>query len=317
MNILVTGALGQLGTAIRSSKKPKNGIYFYADLFGDPKTNGIDKLDITNQEDVAAYIDKNKIDIIINCAAYTNVEGAETNEQNAYILNAIAPSILADEIKKRNGWLIHISTDYVFGTEQYNTPCTEDMNGTPLGVYGHTKKQGEIFIMASGCKYIIIRTSWLYCEYGKNFCKTITDGLIYKKNLRVVEDQVGTPTYAKDLADAIITINNNFITKSDAEKYVGIYHYSNEGVCSWYDFACEIRNNLILSDDDPSYGTVSPCHSSEYPSKVKRPSYSVLDKTKIKNTFELEIPHWRDSLELCMDKILIQMIIDEHHKKIQ
>lgn len=312
MNILVTGAMGQLGTCIMKSREPKKGIFFYTDINGNPKENGIEKLDITNKDQVDAFIENHNIDVVINCAAYTNVEGAESHEVTAHLINAEAPRILAEAIKKRNGWLIQISTDYVFGEEQYDTPCTEEMKGTPLGVYGITKKRGEQLIIESGCKYLIIRTSWLYCEYGHNFCKTILDKLTTSDApLKVVNDQRGTPTYARSLANAILKIVNKYLPNEDSEKYVGIYNYSNEGECTWYEFACAIRAKK--SETESKLAEILPCSSSEYPSKVKRPSYSVLSKKKIKDTFDLHIQNWVLDLDLCIDLMDVHSIMETLH----
>lgn len=307
MRILVTGALGQLGTTIRNyaRKLDETNDYFYTDIVG----NNIDvyPLDITKKDDVSRYINDNNIDLTINCAAYTNVEKAESHEIDAYELNGLAPQYIAKEMKNRNGWMIQISTDYVFGVEPYNTPCDENRKGTPLGVYGNTKKIGEKNIIATNCKHIIIRTSWLYSEYGKNFMKAIINKVNDNTNpIKVVDDQIGTPTYAKDLAETIITIVKRIEDNKDDESIVGIYNYSNEGVCSWYDFAYEISREYASYKKN----YVVPCKSSEFESKVKRPSYSVLDKSKIKRVFNIEIPHWRKSLELCISKYKIIEITD-------
>lgn len=306
MKILVTGALGQLGTTIRNyaRKLDETNDYFFTDIVG----NNIDvyPLDVTKKKDVLKYINDNNIDLVINCAAYTNVEKAETDNISAYELNTLPPQYIASEMKKRNGWLIQISTDYVFGLEPYNTPCNESRKGTPIGAYGNTKKIGEDFIIKENCKYIILRTSWLYSEYGNNFMKTIIKKINENQNpIKVVDDQIGTPTYATDLSNAIITIVKR-IEKDNDESLVGIYNYSNEGACSWYDFAYEI------SSEYASYkkNCVVPCKSSEFESKVKRPSYSVLDKSKIKRVFNIEIPHWRKSLELCISKYKVIEITD-------
>lgn len=256
---------------------------------------------------IADFVREHNIDIIINCAAYTNVEQAEHHEISAYQLNAAAPKYLADEMKERNGWLVHISTDYVFGTEPYNTPCDEERKGTPVGVYGETKKHGEELIKDSGCRYVIIRTSWLYSEYGKNFMKTIINKIHENADeIKVVNDQTGTPTYAKDLAGAIIKIVNR-IKDEDADSFCGIYNYSNEGVCSWYDFAYEICNEYKLSGTN----VIVPCKTGEFKTNVKRPAYSVLDKTKIKETFNITIPHWRKSLELCISSYKVFEVIEK------
>ena len=240
-------------------------------------------------------VEAENVDAIINCAAYTDVEGAEDNQELAERINALAVGNLAAAMARRHGLLVHISTDYVFGKEIYNTPCKEDMKGTPTGVYGLTKLHGEQAVLSSGCKYIILRTSWLYSEFGRNFVKTILRLSSTRPSLNVVFDQVGTPTYALDLAKAIFHIVENRLY----EGHSGIYNFSNEGAVSWYDFAKAIASLSGHGDCD-----IKPCHSSEFPSRVLRPAYSVLDKTKIKETFSVEVPYWRDSLEACLRNIL-------------
>ena len=246
-------------------------------------------LDITNLEAIRKIVRENDVQVIVNCAAYTNVDGAESNQELAELLNAKAPENLAVSMKEVGGLLVHISTDYVFGKEPYNTPCKEDQKGTPTGVYGLTKLHGEQNIMASGCNYIIIRTAWLYSEFGKNFVRTMLNLTATRPELKVVFDQVGTPTYAYDLAEAIVTILK--------KPQTGIYHFSNEGVCSWYDFTKMIAQMAGNTECD-----IQPCHSDEFPSPVKRPAFSVLDKTKIKQTFGITIPYWVDSLSKCITK---------------
>lgn len=293
MNILVTGANGQLGNEIRILTGDSRHKYIYTDVV-EAEGNRTTMLDITNAEDVKAMVANRNIDVIINCAAYTNVDAAEDNEALAEKLNSEAPAILANAMAETGGLLVHISTDYVFGGDPYNTPCREDQKGTPTGVYGATKLRGEQRITASGCKYLIIRTAWLYSEFGKNFVKTMLNLTSTKPQLKVVFDQTGTPTYAYDLAKAIVEI-------VESKKYVGnegIYHYSNEGVCSWYDFTKMIAEMAGHTECD-----IQPCHSSEFPSKVVRPSYSVLDKSKIKAVFGLTIPYWTDSLRICIQNI--------------
>ena len=293
MNILVTGANGQLGNEIRILTGDSRHNYIYTDVV-EAEGNRTTMLDITNAEDVKAMVANHNIDVIINCAAYTNVDAAEDNEALAEKLNSEAPAILANAMAETGGLLVHISTDYVFGGDPYNTPCREDQKGTPTGVYGATKLHGEKRITASGCKYLIIRTAWLYSEFGKNFVKTMLNLTSTKPQLKVVFDQTGTPTYAYDLAKAIVEI-------VESKKYVGnegIYHYSNEGVCSWYDFTKIIAEMAGHTECD-----IQPCHSSEFPSKVVRPSYSVLDKSKIKAVFGLTIPYWTDSLRICIQNI--------------
>ena len=303
MNILVTGANGQLGMEMRIVAKGSADKYIFTDV---NQVEGLDTkyLDITDLEAVRRFVADNNVEAIVNCAAYTNVDAAETNESLAEKLNAEAPENLAKAMKEVDGLLVHISTDYVFGGDPYNTPCREDQKGTPTGVYGLTKFHGEEAIKKTDCNYIIIRTSWLYSEFGKNFCKTMLNLTATKPELKVVFDQVGTPTYALDLATAIAAIIEDYKTsqgsKLDAQSYpkTGIYHYSNEGVCSWYDFAIMIAQ--IVGNTDCK---ISPCHSNEFPSPVKRPAYSVLDKTKIKETFNIEIPYWTTSLKRCLERL--------------
>ena len=293
MNILVTGANGQLGNEIRILTGDSRHNYIYTDVV-EAEGNRTTMLDITNAEDVKAMVANHNVDVIINCAAYTNVDAAEDNEALAEKLNSEAPAILANAMAEAGGLLVHISTDYVFGGDPYNTPCREDQKGTPTGVYGATKLRGEQRITASGCKYLIIRTAWLYSEFGKNFVKTMLNLTSTKPQLKVVFDQTGTPTYAYDLARAIVEI----VESKKYEGNEGIYHYSNEGVCSWYDFTKMIAEMAGHTECD-----IQPCHSSEFPSKVVRPSYSVLDKSKIKAVFGLTIPYWTDSLRICIQNI--------------
>lgn len=279
MKVLVTGAKGQLGRSIEDLC-PQNFIY-----------TDIEELDITDLQAVRALVAQEKIDAIVNCAGYTNVEAAEDNYELAELLNATAVGNLAAAMKEVGGLLVHISTDYVFGKEPYNTPCKEDMKGTPTGVYGLTKLHGEEAVISSGVRHIIIRTSWLYSPYGKNFVKTMLELTSARPVVSVVFDQVGTPTFASDLAAAIIRI-----LEAPLE---GIYNYSNEGVCSWYDFA-----KAIAALSGHTACEIRPCHSGEFPSKVHRPAYSVLDKTLVKETFGLKIPYWTDSLKECLAKML-------------
>lgn len=285
MNILVTGADGQLGNCLRKAAANSNDEYIFTDVA---------ELDIADAEAVMKTVKDGAIDIIVNCAAYTNVDKAEDDADFAELLNATAVRNLAEAVRANDGTLIHISTDYVFGKEPYNIPCREDQKGTPTGVYGLTKLHGEQAIAASGCKALIFRTAWLYSEYGRNFVKTMLDLTAAKSELKVVFDQVGTPTYAQDLADAIFSIIESRSFKGNE----GIYHYSNEGVCSWFDFTKAIAEIADHRDCD-----IQPCHSDEFPSKVVRPSYSVLDKTKFKNTFGLRIPYWTDSLKTCIKNL--------------
>lgn len=285
MNILVTGANGQLGNEMRIVAKNSADNYIFTDVA---------ELDITNAEAVEKMVMDNDVKVIVNCAAYTNVDKAEDDSEFAEILNAKAAENLAVAIKKNNGLLVHVSTDYVFGGTKNNTPCKEDEPANPTGVYGVTKLHGEQAIMATGCHYIIIRTAWLYSEFGKNFLKTMLNLTATKPQLKVVFDQVGTPTYAYDLALAIFDIVEN----RKYEGNDGVYHYSNEGVCSWFDFTKMIAEYAGNTQCD-----IQPCHSDEFPSKVVRPSYSVLDKTKIKATFGTVVPYWTDSLKVCMNNL--------------
>lgn len=293
MNILVTGANGQLGNEIRIVAKNSCDRYIYTDVI---EVEGIETtlLDITSIDAVRNIVNEYEVNCIINCAAYTNVDKAETDEILCELLNAKAVENLALTMKEVDGLLIHISTDYVFGGEPYNTPCKEEQKGTPTGVYGRTKLQGEENILATGCKHVIIRTAWLYSEFGKNFVKTMLHLTSTKPQLRVVFDQAGTPTYAYDLARAI----HEIVSQRKYEGNDGIYHYSNEGVCSWYDFTKVIAEYAGHTNCD-----IQPCHSEEFPSSVKRPAYSVLDKTKIKQTFGVKVPYWIDSLKVCLDHL--------------
>lgn len=292
MVILVTGANGQLGNEMRVVSRGSDDSYIFTDV---NQVEGVETayLDITDIHAVREMVSARGVDVIVNCAAYTNVDAAETNEPLALKLNADAPENLARVIKEVGGLLVHISTDYVFGREPYNIPCREDQQGTPTGVYGMTKSRGEQKIIATGCRHVILRTAWLYSEFGKNFCKTMMHLTATKPSLQVVFDQVGTPTYALDLARAITVI----LEKFDGSQ-TGIYHYSNEGVCSWYDFT-----RMIAEYNGTTACDVQPCHSDEFPSPVKRPSYSVLDKTKIKKVFGLRIPYWTESLKQCIGNL--------------
>lgn len=282
MKILVTGANGQLGNEMQIVSKNSRDEYIFTDV-----CDGYQKLDITDIDAIRKEVKDNDIRCIINCAAWTNVDKAETAGDIVETLNATAPENLAKVMKEVGGLLIHISTDYVFGGDPYNTPCREDQKGTPTGVYGLTKLHGEQKIQAVGCHYIIIRTAWLYSEFGHNFVKTMLSLTATKPQLKVVFDQTGTPTYAGDLADVIFDIVEN----RKFEGNDGIYHFSNEGVCSWYDFTKKIAELAGNTACD-----IEPCHSDEFPSPVKRPAYSVLDKTKIKETFGVKIPYWEDSV---------------------
>ena len=310
MTILVTGANGQLGNEMRIISKDSTDTYIFTDV---NQVEGVETtyLDITNLEEIRTIVKEQNVDAIVNCAAWTNVDGAEDPEKYELVekLNATAPENLAKAMKEVDGLLVHISTDYVFGAEPYNTPCKEDQKGTPTGVYGLTKLHGEHRIIATGCNHVIIRTAWLYSEFGKNFCKTMMNLTATKPQLKVVFDQVGTPTYALDLAKAIQVVLNDYaetVISSEAVgevekssyKNSGIYHYSNEGVCSWFDFT-----KMIAEYNGTTACDIQPCHSNEFPSPVTRPSYSVLDKTKIKETFGLKVPYWTDSLKKCISNL--------------
>ena len=296
MNILVTGANGQLGNEMRIVSKQTNDNYTFTDVV---EVEGVETtlLDITDAEAVRRIVKEKDIRCIVNCAAYTNVDKAETDEALCRKLNAEAPKLLAEAMKEVNGLLVQISTDYVFGGDPYNTPCREDQKGTPTGVYGKTKLEGERNIEAVGCDYVIIRTAWLYSEFGKNFVKTMLNLTATKPKLTVVFDQTGTPTYAYDLAMVIKNLLADYANENPKNSYSkkGIYHFSNEGVCSWFDFTKKIAELAGNTACD-----IQPCHSDEFPSPVKRPAYSVLDKTKIKETFGVKVPYWTDSLKVCM-----------------
>ena len=296
MNILVTGANGQLGNEMRIVTQGSADQYIFTDV---NQAEGVETvyLDITDINAIRKMVRDNDIKAIVNCAAWTNVDACEKDEKLAALaekLNAEAPKNLALVMKEVGGLLIHISTDYVFGKEPYNTPCNPSRKGTPTGVYGATKKKGEDNIVNSGCEFIILRTAWLYSEFGKNFCKTMLNLTASKPELKVVFDQCGTPTYAYDLAGAIYDI----ISNRKYEGNTGIYHYSNEGVTSWYDFT-----QMIARIAGHKGCEIQPCYSSEYPSPVTRPAYSVLDKKSFKETFSIKVPYWVDSLEKCIYNI--------------
>jgi dTDP-4-dehydrorhamnose reductase len=287
MNIAVLGSNGQLGLKIRDcSINYPNYKFIFVD---------IDELDITEDEQIKRFFSQNKFDVLINCAAYTAVEKAEDDIDLAQKINAEAPGKLAEICCSNNVKFIHISTDYVFDGDA-TAPYTEESECRPTSVYGKTKFAGEQNVMAFCQDAVIIRTSWLYSEYGNNFVKTILRIAKEKEYLTVVNDQFGTPTYAGDLANAILKIANLYYI----EKIwmAGIYHYSNSGFCSWYDFA----NEILMQGDITT--PVKPVSASEFPSKVKRPAYSVFEKSKIIRTFNLEIPHWKDSLKEMLNKYL-------------
>ena len=323
MTILVTGANGQLGNEMRIVTKGSKDKFIFTDVCDEHpesiemlhKLAGVDvdtsttKLDITNLNAIRKMVQENDVKVIVNCAAWTNVDGAEDPEKYELVelLNATAPENLAIAMKEVNGLLVHISTDYVFGGDPYNTPCKEDQKGTPTGVYGLTKLHGEQKIQASGCNFVILRTAWLYSEFGKNFVKTMLNLTATKPQLKVVFDQVGTPTYARDLADAIqVTIEDYKQTLNHEPGTLnypksGVYHYSNEGVCSWYDFT-----KMIAEIAGNNKCDIQPCHSDEFPSPVKRPAYSVLDKTNVKRVFNISIPYWKESLNNCINDLLVK-----------
>ncbi len=286
MNILVTGANGQLGHEMQSVAEKSGDKFVFTDVAG-----GYERLDITDVEAVRRMVAEREIEVIVNCAAYTNVDKAETDVELADMLNNKAAGNLAQAMKEVDGTLIHVSTDYVFQGDR-NVPCREEWPTNPLGVYGKTKLAGEKSIEATGCKHIIIRTAWLYSKWGKNFVKTMQNLTATRDTLRVVFDQVGTPTYAGDLAAVI----GHIIGSGQLDK-TGVYHFSNEGVCSWFDFAkaiCELSGNTC---------DIQPCYSEEFPSPVERPHFSVLDKSKLKSTFGVTVPYWTDSLKKCIAEL--------------
>ena len=333
MTILVTGANGQLGNEMRIVSKGTKDKYIFTDVCEEHSESiemllklageGIDtsttNLDITNLDAIRKMVVENKVDAIVNCAAWTNVDGAEDPEKYELVelLNTKAPENLAIAMKEVGGLLIHISTDYVFGGEPHNTPFKEDQQGTSTGVYGLTKLHGEQRIHATGANYVILRTAWLYSEFGKNFVKTMLNLTATKPLLKVVFDQVGTPTYAYDLAQAIMVILEDYKKSLTANlspliyAKSGVYHFSNEGVCSWYDFTKMIQQIAVeneTSESSETFGThgacdVLPCHSDEFPSPVQRPAYSVLDKTCIKEVFGVEVPYWIESLKKCIQNL--------------
>lgn len=283
-NILITGANGQLGNEIRRfAGKATCNRYIFTDVA---------ELDITDLQAVRHCVAENQIAVIVNCAAYTNVDKAEDDFETADRINHKAVENLAIASKEVGATLIHVSTDYVFQGNG-NLPCREDEPTNPLGVYGKTKLAGEEAIKEVGCKHLIFRTAWLYSAFGNNFVKTMKRLTSERERLSVVFDQVGTPTYAGDLAALILHI----IEEGKYKQQQGIYHFSNEGVCSWYDFAKEIT---ALSGN---ICDVQPCHSDEFPSKVKRPAFSVLDKTKVKKDFDYVVPYWKDSLIKCIHEL--------------
>ena len=300
MNILVTGANGQLGNEIRLISKESSHTFVFTDVV---EAEGVETtlLDITDLEAVRSIVRERGVQCIVNCAAYTNVDKAESDEAFCRVLNADAPRNLAVAMKEVDGLLVHISTDYVFGGDPYNTPCREEQQGTPTGAYGRTKLEGEQHILATGCDYVILRTAWLYSEFGKNFVKTMLNLSATKPQLKVVFDQAGTPTYAYDLALAIRTVLDDYAREQPQQGYSkkGIYHFSNEGVCSWYDFT-----KVIAALSGHTACDIQPCHCNEFPSPVTRPAYSVLDKTKVKEAFSIKIPYWMESVKICIVNLL-------------
>ena len=276
MTILVTGGNGQLGSALRLASAESSHRYIFTDIA---------ELDITSAAAVEAFFEREKVDIVVNCAAYTAVDLAEDEEPRADYINHRAVAVLAEACKYHNATLIHISTDYIFSGET-TTPYNEECTPAPINVYGRTKLAGERAVAESECNAIILRTSWLYSEFGNNFVKTMQSLMQTRSEVRVVADQIGTPTYAGDLAAAI-----TYIINSGQLDKMGTYHYSNEGACSWYDFACEIAR---LSGNNEC--EIKPCTTEEYPTKAQRPRYSVLDKSKFIATFGITIPEWHESL---------------------
>lgn len=308
MNVLVTGANGQLGCELRIVSLSSADRYIFTDirdlapdqaallrsLGGETVCTSSERLDITDLDALRRFVAREKVDVIVNCAAYTDVEGAEDSPELAELLNAEAPALLAKVMREVGGVLFQISTDYVFGGEPGNTPCRENKKCAPTGAYGMSKLHGEERIKTSGCRYVILRTAWMYSEFGRNFLKTMLKLTSEKPSLKVVFDQTGTPTYAKDLAELIAGL----IAGRSYEGKEGIYNYTGEGVCSWYDFTM-----LIAELSGQGSCDIQPCHSDEFPSKVRRPAYSVLDKTLIKNTFSVRVPYWVDSVRKCMENM--------------
>ena len=281
MNILVTGANGQLGREMQRLGAVSPNNYIFTDVA---------ELDVTDAGAVLRAAEQTRAEAIVNCAAYTNVERAEEDEATADLLNRLAPANLAAAAAATGATLIHISTDYVFdGTA--HLPYAEQAPTAPLGVYGRTKLAGEQAVAASGCSHLILRTAWLYSAFGNNFLKTMLRLTAERESLSVVFDQIGTPTYAGDLALGIFSV----IEGGQLRGNEGLYHFSDEGACSWYDFAVEIA--AAVGHDKCR---IAPCHTAEYPSKAPRPAYSVLDKSKFKTTFGIEIPHWRESMLYCL-----------------
>lgn len=288
MNVLITGSMGQLGRSFRRSFLNLDHECFFTDLHG---CEDVVPLDITDAGAVCSYVRDHGIDVIINCAAYTDVNKAEDEEELAFRINADAAGNLAAAAVETGAVLVHFSTDYVFDGKSH-LPYSEDMPACPVNAYGRTKLAGEKAIEASGCRYMIFRTAWLYSSFGKNFVKTMVELTAERQEISVVYDQVGTPTYAQDLADTVAMIIDGGNLSSS-----GIYHYTDEGVCSWYDLAREV-NDLL-----GHFCNVNPCRTADYPTRAARPHYSVLDKHKVRNVFGIDIPHWKESLYCCIDEM--------------
>lgn len=282
MNILLTGCNGQLGNEIQLLEKDYGQHRFF--------NTDVAELDITNQLAVADFVGRNEIDGIINCAAYTAVDKAEDNKELCTTLNTVAPAYLAAAVEKRGGWIVQVSTDYVFNGKAHK-PYVETDTPSPDSVYGSTKLAGELGVQKFCKRAMVIRTAWLYSAFGNNFVKTMIRLGKERKELGVVFDQIGTPTYAGDLAKAIMTAVEKGIKP-------GVYHFSNEGVTSWYDFTKAIHRIAGITTCK-----VRPIHTSEYPTPANRPHFSVLDKTKIKETYDMEIPYWEESLQKCIEKL--------------
>ena len=283
MTILVTGGNGQLGTTLRLASAESHHRFVFTD---------IEELDITSAKAVAEFFENEEVDVVVNCAAYTAVDLAEDNEARANEINHKAIAILAKQCRQHDATLIHISTDYIFSGEE-NIPYAEEVEPAPLNAYGRTKLAGERAVAKSRCKHIILRTSWLYSEFGHNFVKTMQSLTSTHPDIKVVADQFGTPTYASDLAKAIVEI-----IESEQLANVGIYNYSNIGECSWYDFAVEIAR---LSNNNEC--KITPCTTADYPTKATRPQYSVLDKSRFISTFGIAIPEWQESLAKCIKRL--------------
>lgn len=285
MKVLVTGAGGQLGRSVRKAASGREFDCIFTDVVSG---DDIVALDVTDSDAVREFLLAHKVDAVVNCAAYTDVNAAEDNEEKASLINSYAPSVMAEAARNAGAVLVHISTDYVFGGQK-NTPYSEDDFPMPLNAYARTKLAGEQAVMASGCSYVILRTAWLYSCAGRNFFNTVVERTAERPSMQVVVDQVGTPTYAMDLADAILTILERGVTGRE-----GVYNYTGEGVCSWYDFAVAIRDGV------GHICNIFPCFTDDFPSKAVRPHYSVLDKSKVKEVFGLDIPHWTEALRMCI-----------------